>query len=582
MTQIVRSKVDPFTLEIVKDSLVAIGDEMFIALAKTSMSPIIYEVLDYASGLTDAKGQLLTQGNGVTGFIGMLSDMVKQTLKKFGGGKLKEGDIIIINDSYGGGGSHLSDVGLVMPIFFDGEIVAFSANKAHWTEVGGKDPGSFSNDATDIFQEGLQFPSVKLFNEGEINQAIVDIIEANVRFPELSLGDMWAQVAALKTGEKRVKELCEKHGKELFLSSVDYLLDHGEQLARQELNKLPKGTFNAEGFIDDDGFGNGPFKIKVKVTITDDKFVADFRGSHPQVPGPVNCSYTALVSAVRTIFLAITNPSQDANDGVFRPLEVITDKGSVLSAERPAPVSIYWESMLAGADLIWKALAPVVPHRLNAGHLLSVCSVVLSGQHQDTNEPFLIVEPSVGGWGASEGQDGARGQFCIGDGETYNVPVEVAETRYGVMVDEYSLHTDGAGAGEYIGGSGVIRSYKALSDNQMVSVTFGRNKFVPWGMKDGQDGSANEVYIEKANGEVDGPFGIYPRYPLNNGDVVKLVTATGGGYGDPYKRPADQVAQDVKNGYITAAQANESYGVIVNEKTFEVEGLTEDRQRRGK
>ncbi len=582
MTQIVRSKVDPFTLEIVKDSLVAIGDEMFIALAKTSMSPIIYEVLDYASGLTDAKGQLLTQGNGVTGFIGMLSDMVKQTLKKFGDGKLKEGDIIIINDSYGGGGSHLSDVGLVMPIFFDGEIVAFSANKAHWTEVGGKDPGSFSNDATDIFQEGLQFPSVKLFNEGEINQAIVDIIEANVRFPELSLGDMWAQVAALKTGEKRVKELCEKHGKELFLSSVDYLLDHGEQLARQELSKLPKGTFNAEGFIDDDGFGNGPFKIKVKVTITDDKFVADFRGSHPQVPGPVNCSYTALVSAVRTIFLAITNPSQDANDGVFRPLEVITDKGSVLSAERPAPVSIYWESMLAGADLIWKALAPVVPHRLNAGHLLSVCSVVLSGQHQDTNEPFLIVEPSVGGWGASEGQDGARGQFCIGDGETYNVPVEVAETRYGVMVDEYSLHTDGAGAGEYIGGSGVIRSYKALSDNQMVSVTFGRNKFVPWGMKDGQDGSANEVYIEKANGEVDGPFGIYPRYPLNNGDVVKLVTATGGGYGDPFKRPADQVAQDVKNGYITAAQANESYGVIVNEKTFEVEGLTEDRQRRGK
>lgn len=581
MTQIVRSKVDPFTLEIVKDSLVAIGDEMFIALAKTSMSPIIYEVLDYASGLTDAKGQLLTQGNGVTGFIGMLSDMVKQTLKKFGDGKLKEGDIIIINDSYGGGGSHLSDVGLVMPIFYQGEIVAFSANKAHWTEVGGKDPGSFSNDATDIFQEGLQFPSVKLFNQGEINQAIVDIIEANVRFPELSLGDMWAQVAALKTGEKRVKELCEKHGKQLFLSSVDYLLDHGEQLARQELRKLPKGTFNAEGFIDDDGFGNGPFKIKVKVTITDDKFVADFRGSHPQVPGPVNCSYTALVSAVRTIFLAITNPSQDANDGVFRPLEVITDKASVLSAERPAPVSIYWESMLAGADLIWKALAPVVPHRLNAGHLLSVCSVVLSGLHQDTNEPFLIVEPSVGGWGASEGQDGARGQFCIGDGETYNVPVEVAETRYGIMVDEYSLHTDGAGAGEYMGGSGVIRSYKALSDNQMVSVTFGRNKFVPWGIKDGKDGSPNEVYIEKANGEVDGPFGIYPRYPLNNGDVVKLVTATGGGYGDPFKRPADKVAKDVKNGYITAAQAEENYGVIVNEKTYAVEGLTEQRQQRG-
>jgi N-methylhydantoinase B len=581
MTQVVQAKIDPFTLEIVKDSLIAIGDEMFIALAKTSMSPIIYEVLDYASGLTDAKGQLLTQGNGVTGFIGMLSAMVKQTIEKFGVSKLKQGDIIIINDSYAGGGSHLSDVGLVMPIFHDGELVAFSANKAHWTEVGGKDPGSFSNDATEIFQEGLQFPCVKLFNEGQINQAIVDIIEANVRFPELSLGDMWAQVAALKTGEKRVKELCVKYRKEVVLSSVDYLLDHGEQLARKELSKLPKGTYEAEDFIDDDGFGNGPFKVKVKVTITDDKFVADFRGSHPQVQGPINCSYTALVSAVRAIFLAITNPSQDANDGVFRPLEVITDKGSVLSAERPAPVSIYWESMQAGADLIWKALAPVVPHRLSAGHLLSVCAVVLSGLHQETKEPFLIVEPSVGGWGAADGQDGARGQFCIGDGETYNVPVEVAETRYGVMVDEYSLRADGAGAGEFIGGSGVIRSYRALSDKQQVSVTFGRNKFVPWGIEGGKKGSGNEFFIEKETGEVDGPYGIYARYPLNTGDVVKLVTATGGGYGDPFKRPAEKVAKDVKNGYLSIQQAKDDYGVIVNADTFVVDGLTNERKQRG-
>ncbi|WP_040209100.1 hydantoinase B/oxoprolinase family protein [Neobacillus jeddahensis] len=581
MIQHVQTKIDPFTLEIVKDSLIAIGDEMFIALAKTSMSPIIYEVLDYASGLLDSKGQLLTQGNGVTGFIGMLSDMVKQTLKKFGDGQIKPGDIIIINDSYAGGGSHLSDVGLVMPIFYQGELVAFSANKAHWTEVGGKDPGSFSNDATEIFQEGLQFPCVKLFNEGTMNEAIIDIIEANVRFPELSLGDMWAQVAALKTGEKRVIELYEKHGKDTVFSSVEYLLDHGEQLARQELCKLPKGTFEAESFIDDDGFGNGPFKVKVKVTITNDKFIADFRGSHPQVPGPINCSYTALVSAVRAIFLAITNPSQDANDGVFRPLEIITDKGSVLSAERPAPVSIYWESMLAGADLIWKALAPIMPHRLSAGHLLSVCSVVLSGTHPDTKEPFLIVEPSVGGWGAAEGQDGARGQFCIGDGETYNVPVEVAETRYGVLVDEYSLHTDGAGAGEYIGGAGVVRSYRALSDQQMASVTFGRHKFLPWGINRGKDGSANHFYVEKANGEVDGPYGIYARYPLNTGDVVKLVTATGGGYGDPFKRPVEKVAKDARNGYISIKQAKEDFGVLVNPETFAVEGFAKERKQKG-
>ncbi|MBU8715902.1 MULTISPECIES: hydantoinase B/oxoprolinase family protein [Brevibacillus] len=572
-------KHDQFTLEIVKDSLIAIGEEMFHTLARTSMSPIIYEVLDFASGLTDAKGQLLTQGNGVTGFIGMLTFMVKETLKKFSEhGELKPGDIIIINDPYGGGGSHLSDVGLVLPIFYEGELIAFSANKAHWTEVGGKDPGSWTTDSTEIFQEGLQFPCVKLFEAGKLNQPLVDIIAANVRFPDLSLGDMWAQVAALRTGEKRFRELCDKHGKAVVKDAIDHLLRHGEQLAVKEIAKLPKGTYEAVDFIDDDGVGNGPFKVQVKVTITDDEFICDFRGSHPQVLGPVNCSYTALVSAVRVIFLAVTNPSQDVNDGVFRPLHILIDDRSIFSAERPAAVSTYWETMMYGADLVWKALAPVVPHRLNAGHLLSVCGVVLSGIHPDTNEPFLVVEPSVGGWGAGDGLDGMAGQFCIGDGETYNVPVEVAETRYGIMVEEYSLRTDGAGAGKYRGGSGAIRSYRAMSDGQTITATFGRHKYLPWGFNGGHDGSRNEFEIVKANGEVVGPFGKYARFPLNKGDVVRLVTATGGGYGNPLERPVEKVVLDAKNGYISVEQARDLYGVELDKATYRVGGVTPLRQ----
>lgn len=568
-------KVDPFTLEIVKDSLLAAGDEMFIALARTSMSPIIYEVLDYASGLTDAKGNLLTQGNGVTGFIGMLTFMVKETIKKYPGEKIKPGDVFIINDPYNGGGSHLSDVGLVMPIFYEGELIAFSANKAHWTEVGGKDPGSFTNDAVDIFQEGLQFNCIKLYDEGRLNEAIVEIIRSNVRFPDLSLGDMWAQVAALRTGDRRIKELCEKHSKETIVAAINYLLDHGETISRQEIKKLPKGVFEAEDFIDTDGIGNGPFKIKVKVTITDDEFICDFRGSSPQVPGPVNCSYTGLMSAVRTIFLAITNPEQDVNDGVFRPLQVIVDPKSIMSAERPVPVSNYFETLLGGMDLVWKALASHLPNRLTAGHHLSVCAVTLSGNHQDTDEPFLIVEPSVGGWGGGQGQDGASGQFCMADGETYNVPVEVAETRYGVLIDEYSLREDrnGAGAGEYIGGKGVIRSYRALTDGQAATVTFGRNKFYPWGLNGGNEGSPNEFYIHKASGEVDGPYGVYPRYKLQKNDVIRLMTGTGGGYGSPKKRPAEQVAKDVKNGYFTIEEAKEHFQVEVNPITFDYKEL---------
>ena len=574
-----KNKVDLFTMDIVKDSLIAIGEEMFYALARTSMSPIIYEVLDYASGLTDKKGQLLTQGNGVTGFIGLLTFMVKEVVNKFNKeGKLKPGDIIIINDPYAGGGSHLSDVGLVMPIFYQGELVAFTANKAHWTEVGGKDPGSWTTDSTEIFQEGLQFPCVKLFEAGEINEALVDIIKANVRFPDLSLGDMWAQVAALRTGERRFQELCDKYSKNVVLASIERLLDQGEQMTRKELVQLPKGTFEAVDYIDDDGMSDTPLKVQVKVTITDDKFICDFRGSNPQVLGPVNCSYAALVSAVRTIFLAVTNPSQDVNDGIFRPLEIITDKASIFACERPAAVSTYWESMIYGSDLVWKALASVLPDRLTVGHLLSVGAIILAGKHPDTKESFLIVEPSAGGWGAGKGKDGEAGQFCIGDGETFNVPIEVAETRYGVMVDEYRFRCDGGGAGKFRGGSGVIRSYRALTDNQTITATFGRNKFLPWGASGGKDGTKNEFDVIKANGEKDGPFGKYARYPLNKNDVVRLITASGGGYGNPAERALESVAMDVRNGFITIEQAKNDYGVIINSKNLTIEGVTAERK----
>ncbi|WP_042354198.1 hydantoinase B/oxoprolinase family protein [Bacillus rubiinfantis] len=582
MATVNQAKINPFTIEVIKDSLLSIGDEMFLALARTSMSPIIYEVLDYACGLTDAKGQLISQGNGVTSFIGMLSPMVQHVVEKFDGGKsLTEGDIIIINDPFVGGGSHLSDVGLVMPIFYKGELIAFSANKGHWTEVGGKDPGSFTSDSTEIFQEGLQLPGVKLFDGGEVNQAVVDIISTNVRLPELSLGDMWAQVAALKTGAKRVVELCDKHSKEFVQAAISNLLNQGEQLARQELQNLPKGTFTAEDYIEGDPAKGGPYPIKVKITITDDEFICDFRGSHPQVTNPVNCSYFGLLASVRVMYLAIMRPAQkNINEGLFFPLKIITDKASILSAERPAPVSMNFEGRIGGAELIWKALAPLLPDRLTAGHLVSVCSTVLSGVHQDTDAPFLIVEPSVGGWGAGEGQDGQRGQFCMGDGETYNIPMEVAETRYGVLVDEYRLRCDGAGAGEFIGGSGVVRSYRALTDNQKLSVTFGRHQFTPWGMNGGENGSSNYVQIVKTTGETIDPFGVAARFPLNKGDVAQLVTATGGGYGDPLKRPVEKIVSDVKNGYISAAQAESKFGVSIDPVTFEVIKLSEERQNK--
>jgi N-methylhydantoinase B len=553
--------VDPFTIEIIKNSLVAIGDEMFYALQRTSKSTIIYETLDFGVAITDAQGRLVAQGNGVPLFIGTLDAAVNAVRERFAStGSLRPGDIVVTNDPYGGGGTHLSDVSLIMPIYHGGELIAFVGNKAHWTEVGGKDPGSWTTDSTEVYQEGLQFPNVKLFNQGQPDQALLDVIAANVRMPDMTLGDMWAGVAALRVGERRFLDLCEKYGGDTVLTAIESLLDYGEKMARQELAKLPKGTFEAEDMIDDDGIGNGPFPVRVRVTITDDEFVADFTGSHPQVPGPINNTRTGLTSGVRAVFKALTNPEVPANGGSFRPVRAICPDGTVFTAQRPAPVSTYWETMLYATDLIWKALAPHVPDRLPAGHMLSVCGTVLAGLHPDTGDLFLLVEPLVGGWGAGHDKDGENGQFCVGDGETYNIPIEITETRYGVTVDQYAFHNEDGGAGEYRGGKGVVLDYRVVGEEVFLTGTFGRHKFMPWGLNGGGDGSPNGISIIRKDGRVEGPFGKVARLRLAKGDVARLVTATGGGYGDPHRRPRAKVASDVRDGYITAEQAIRFYG----------------------
>ncbi|MFB0546827.1 MAG: hydantoinase B/oxoprolinase family protein, partial [Anaerolineae bacterium] len=492
--------LDPFTLEIIKESLTAIGDEMFIALGRTSKSPIIYEVLDYACGLTDARGQLVAQGEGVTGFLGTLSSTVKHVLEKFGPESLRPGDVIIDNDPYVGGGTHLSDVGLVMPIFYEGRLVAFGANKAHWTEVGGKDPGSWTTDATEVYQEGLQFPCLKLYEGGKINQSIVDIIEANVRTPDMTLGDMYAQAASLRVGERRTQELCAKYGLQTVLSGMERLLDYGEEMVRAQLHRLPQGVYQATNLIDDDGMGHGPLEVRVAVTITGEDFICDFSGSHPQVPGPINCTRPGLESSVRTIFKALTDPTIPANEGCFRPLKIICPEGTIFTAIRPAPVSTYWETAEYVTDLVWKALSPLAPERLTAGHFLSVCGIVLVGRHPDTGELCLLVEPQAGGWGAGTTKDGENGLVCSGDGETYVIPVEVAEMRYGLLVERYTFNPARGGAGRYRGGRGLVREYRILSEEATLTATFGRFKYPPWGMAGGHDGSINYVEVVHADG----------------------------------------------------------------------------------
>mgnify|MGYP000253546256 FL=1 len=574
-----QNSVDPFTLEIIKEALVAIGDEMFVTMQRTSMSTIIYEVLDYATGLTDAQGRLITQGNGVTLFLGTLDFGVRSVLEKFGPQGLKPGDIIITNDPYSGGGTHLSDVTLIAPIFYEGKIVAFAANKGHWTEVGGMAAGSWTTDSTEVFQEGLQFPCIKIFEEGRPIQSLIDLIRANVRTPDMTIGDMYAQAASLRIADRRFRELCDKYGVDKVLAGIEVLMDHSEQMTRQELRKIPPGVYEAEDWIDDDGIGNGPFRVCVKVTVTSEKLICDFTGTHPQVPGPVNCNRTGLHSAARAMLMAMTDPSITASEGCFRVLEVVCPDGTIFTCNRPAPVSTYWETMLYAADLIWKALAPVLPHRLPAGHFLSVCGVVLAGLHPDTGELFLLVEPQAGGWGAGATKDGENGLVCVGDGETYVIPVEVCETRYGVLVDQYGFDITDGGAGRYRGGRGLVRDYRITAEEAWFTGTFGRHKFLPWGMVGGQPGSRNYTKIIFADGREPDIFGKTARYHLKKGDVARLITGTGGGYGNPLERPVEEVQNDVKNGYITLEMAERDYGVVLNPVTLAVERFVNGRRQ---
>ena len=562
-------KVNPVTLDIVKDSLIAVSNEVFYAFARTSMSPIIYETLDYASGIADAKGRLLTQGNRACGFIGLIAPMIQEIIAKYGKDNMHPGDVFLINDPYMGGGTHLSDIGMVMPVFYGDELLAFVGNKAHWSDIGGMAAGSFTTDSSEVYQEGLRFSGVKLLNRGDICTPLLEMIKSNVRFPETSEGDMWGQIASLRTGYKRIGELCEKYSLEVVKESMERLLRQGAMIAYNRIKELPRGSWEMEEYMDDDGHGN-LVKLKVKVTITEDEFIADFTGSSPQVASPINTGYSSLCAGVKVIYMSILGPALAVNDGVFEPMRILAEDGSVLRCHAPAPTSCYFESMIYSSDIVWKALAPVFPEALGAGHMLSVCSVVLAGTKQGSGEPFLIVEPTGGGWGASDGKDGEVGQFCVGDGETYNVPVEMAENRYGIMIDEYSLHTDGAGAGKYRGGSGAVRTYRAMTDGQLFTASFGRNKFPAWGAAGGKDGSYNCFEFYKADGSMEGPMGIVARRVLNQNDTVRMVTCTGGGYGDPMERDPESVAWDVKNEYISVRQAKEDYGVVVDPETYEV------------
>lgn len=544
---------DPITLEIIQTSLQAASDEMFAAMRRTAMSAIIYEVLDMGTGVTDAHGRLASSGAGIPAFVGVLDKAVQRVLELHPAQDIRDGDIFATNDPYYGGVTHLNDVVLAMPVFADGELVAWTANIAHWNDVGGMVPGSISTDAREIFQEGLRLPAVKLIEAGRPNESLMRLLEVNSRLPDFLKGDMWAGVAAARIGARRLQELVAKYGRDTFLAAVDHFMDYGEQVSLAALKSLPQGRFTLAEPQDSGAV------YHVTVEISGSEFVVDLRDNPDQDPGPNNASRDGAIVAAQMLFKNLTDPEGAANDGSFRPLTVLTRPGSVFDAREPAAFGVHYEVLIRLYDVIWRCLAPELGERLPAGHFASICGTFIGGPHPDTGRHFTIVEPQSGGWGGSARADGNSAVFSGFHGETYNCPAEVAETRYGLYVDRLALNDAPGGEGARRGGNGIVVEYRVRSDGCFFTCAYTRNTHLPWALAGGREGSPNVAEVIRADGSRE-EYAVVTGLTVNEGDVIRIRTGNGAGYGDPAERDPAAVAADVKNGLLSRERARAVYG----------------------
>jgi len=544
---------DPITQEIIQNSLQAAADEMFAAMKKTAMSSIIYEVLDMGTGILDHRGELACSGAGIPAFVGVLDKAVKVIISRADPATIRPGDVYATNDPYYGGVTHLNDIIVAMPVFVDGTLIAWTANIAHNSDVGGMAPGSLTGAATEIWQEGLRLPAIKIIDAGTPIAPVFDIIKVNSRMPDVLEGDVWAAIASVRIGAKRLQDMARKYGLATFQRAMTAFMDYGETVSRKAMSGLPKGIFELSEEQDDGTI------YHVRITISDDVFEVDLRNNPDQSKGPVNTTRDGVMVSCQMLFKSLTDPYSPANEGSFRPIRLLTREGSVFHVKEPGPIGFYYEIELRVYDLMWRCLAAHIPQRLASGHFASVCGTFIGGIHPDTGRQYTIIEPQIGGWGARKGADGNSAMFCGFHGETYNCPAEINEARNGVMVDQMALNTGPGGEGQWTGGRGIIMDYRVRAENGYLTAGYTRSKFPAWAMEGGREGSGNIVEFRPT----DGPptrYAFVSGLATRQGDVIRVITGNGGGFGEPRDRDPALVAMDIKNGLITPAQARSIYG----------------------
>lgn len=560
--------IDPVTQEVIGNYLRSTADEMGTTMMRTAYSSILI-AKDFSTGLFDANANIIGQAEYVPIHIASMMYSVEWAIAEIGRDALQPGDMIMHNDPFRGG-THIADHTVIRPVFTDaGELIAFTANRAHQLDMGGMSAGGFAGDATSAYQEGIRVPPVKIWDAGDEQRDLWKFLLSNVRVPRNTYGDMRAQIASNLTGENRILELIDRYSLDTFRQACIALRDHSERLIRAEIDGMPDGTYHGVDYMDDDGITSNPVRIEVEVTVDNDELIVDFNGTAPQTAGPINCPYAVTAGGVYIALYHLTDPDIRFNEGCFRPVHILVPSGTVLNANHPAPTfGGNTETSKRVIDAILTAFKDALPDRVTGANIGTSLNFTGGGSTPDHGDYafYLFIE---GGWGGRATHDGisaVKSQIS----NTKNQPIEVLERKYPFRMREYGLRDDSGGPGKWRGGLGVVWEVALTTGNASINALADRVTIPPWGVYGGEDGDPNQILIRRTNDDEFAPIGEvfdtvspskFSNIPITEGDVISIRTAGGGGYGDPTARDPELVAQDVEMGYVSSDSARHDYNV---------------------